>query len=220
MDVSPSPMEWHSRGVAGTGEGEFNRPSDVVVAPNGDIFVADGHGFDSNARIVKFSRDGRFIKTWGRRGTAPGDAAGRPIRVSAQETPVRPPSGAGTTNWYPASYSSATGLLYVPATGQGFGAIRAIDPTTGDQAWESRLNGATFTSGVLTTASDLVFTGTFGGALVDRYFHALDARTGQMLWRTAMAGSVRGSPMTYSIGGKQYIAVAAGNTVSAFALRQ
>jgi sugar lactone lactonase YvrE len=60
-------------GVAGAGEGEFNRPTDVVVAPNGDIFVADGHGGDSNARIVKFSKSGRFIKTWGRRGSAPGE---------------------------------------------------------------------------------------------------------------------------------------------------
>ena len=60
-------------GVAGTGEGEFNRPSDVLVAPNGEVFVADGHGGDSNARIVKFSKDGRFIKTWGRRGSAPGE---------------------------------------------------------------------------------------------------------------------------------------------------
>lgn len=60
-------------GIAGAGEDEFNRPSDVVVAPNGDIFVADGHGGDSNARIVKFSSSGRFIKTWGRRGSAPGE---------------------------------------------------------------------------------------------------------------------------------------------------
>jgi streptogramin lyase len=60
-------------GVAGTGPDTFNRPSDVVVAANGDIFVADGHGGDSNARIVKFSKDGKFIKTWGKRGTAPGE---------------------------------------------------------------------------------------------------------------------------------------------------
>jgi sugar lactone lactonase YvrE len=59
-------------GVAGDGNDTFNQPSNVLVAPNGEIFVADGHGGDSNARIVKFSKDGKFIKTWGRKGAAPG----------------------------------------------------------------------------------------------------------------------------------------------------
>ena len=45
----------------------------MVTAPNGDIFVADGHGGDTNARIVKFSKDGKFIKTWGTKGSAPGE---------------------------------------------------------------------------------------------------------------------------------------------------
>ncbi len=61
-------------GVSGNGPDTFNQPSAVVVAPNGDIFVADGHGGD-NARIVKFSKDGKFIKTWGKKGTAPGEFA-------------------------------------------------------------------------------------------------------------------------------------------------
>jgi len=60
-------------GVAGDGPDTFNEPSDVIVAPNGDIFVADGHGRNSNARIVKFDKDGKFIKTWGKKGTEPGD---------------------------------------------------------------------------------------------------------------------------------------------------
>jgi sugar lactone lactonase YvrE len=60
-------------GIAGDGPDAFNGPSDVLVAPNGDIFVADGHGENTNARIVKLSKDGTFIKTWGKRGTAPGD---------------------------------------------------------------------------------------------------------------------------------------------------
>jgi len=45
----------------------------VVTAPNGDIFVADGHGGNTNARIVKFDKDGKFIKTWGQKGSAPGE---------------------------------------------------------------------------------------------------------------------------------------------------
>ena len=63
-------------GVAGDGPDTFNQPSDVAVAPNGDVFVADGHGGNSNARIMKFSKDGKFIKTWGKKGSAPGDLDG------------------------------------------------------------------------------------------------------------------------------------------------
>src|ERR1700745_3480390 len=60
-------------GVAGSDATHFNAPSDVLVALNGDIFVADGHGGDTNARIVKFSSDGKFIKTWGKKGSGPGE---------------------------------------------------------------------------------------------------------------------------------------------------
>ncbi len=60
-------------GVAGAGPDTFNAPSDVVVAPNGDIFVADGHGEKTNARIVKLSKDGKFIKAWGKEGKAQGE---------------------------------------------------------------------------------------------------------------------------------------------------
>jgi DNA-binding beta-propeller fold protein YncE len=61
-------------GVAGDGPDTFNMPSDVAIAPNGDIFVADGHNpLPTNMRIVKFSKDGKFIKAWGKKGTAPGD---------------------------------------------------------------------------------------------------------------------------------------------------
>jgi hypothetical protein len=60
-------------GVAGDGPDEFNMPSAVFVAPNGDIFVGDGHSGESNARMLKFSKDGTFIKTWGKPGTGPGD---------------------------------------------------------------------------------------------------------------------------------------------------
>jgi sugar lactone lactonase YvrE len=67
-------------GVPGDGPDTFNRPSAVAIAPNGDIFVADGHGSPPNsqinARIVKFSKDGKFIKSWGKLGTAPGEFNG------------------------------------------------------------------------------------------------------------------------------------------------
>ncbi len=60
-------------GVAGDGPDHFNGPTDVVVAPSGDIFVSDGHEADSNNRVVKFSSDGRFLKAWGRTGVGPGE---------------------------------------------------------------------------------------------------------------------------------------------------
>jgi sugar lactone lactonase YvrE len=60
-------------GIAGDGPDTFNSPTAVVVASNGDIFVADGHGGDTNARIVKFSKDGQFLKAWGKKGSAPGE---------------------------------------------------------------------------------------------------------------------------------------------------
>ena len=56
-------------GVSGNGPDTFNKPSDVLVAPNGDIFVADGHGPETNARIVKFDKTGKFIKEWGGHGS-------------------------------------------------------------------------------------------------------------------------------------------------------
>ncbi len=66
-------MRLGKAGVAGSGPDEFNAPSAVYVAPNGDIFVADGHGGNTNARIVKFDKNGKFIKTWGQKGTGPLD---------------------------------------------------------------------------------------------------------------------------------------------------
>jgi len=57
-------------GVAGAGPDTFDGPADVVVAPNGDIFVADGHG---NDRVVKFSPQGRYLTEWGGQGTGPGE---------------------------------------------------------------------------------------------------------------------------------------------------
>lgn len=63
--------------VAGSGPDEFNSPSDVLVAPNGNIFVADGHGDfpvpKTNDRIVKYSKDGKFLKTWGHHGSGQGE---------------------------------------------------------------------------------------------------------------------------------------------------
>jgi DNA-binding beta-propeller fold protein YncE len=58
------------KGQAGTDERTFNRPTDIAWAPNGDFYVSDGYG---NSRVVKFSKDGKYLKTWGKRGTGPGE---------------------------------------------------------------------------------------------------------------------------------------------------
>ena len=60
-------------GIPGTGEYEFNSPADVVVADNGNIFIADGHGNNTNNRVMKYSSDGTFIKSWGKTGYGPGE---------------------------------------------------------------------------------------------------------------------------------------------------
>ena len=65
------------QGVAGNGTDTFDRPTGVAIAPNGDVFVTDGHypNKHMSARVVKFSKDGRFIKTWGHEGQGPGEFA-------------------------------------------------------------------------------------------------------------------------------------------------
>jgi DNA-binding beta-propeller fold protein YncE len=70
-------MTLGKKGVVGAGLDEFDAPTDVAIAPNGDIFVGDGHTGGGtavgNARIVKFNKDGKFIKTWGKKGMGPGE---------------------------------------------------------------------------------------------------------------------------------------------------
>jgi alcohol dehydrogenase (cytochrome c) len=94
------------------------------------------------------------------------------------------------------------------------GAVRAFDPKTLEKKWEFKMSDITW-AGVLTTASDVLFSGGKEG-----YFFALDARSGDLLWRTSLGGQVNSGPMSYSVNGKQYITVAAGSSLFAFALRQ
>lgn len=61
-------LQLGQEGVAGIGPDVFNKPSDVLVAPNGDIFVADGHDASGNNRIVKFDKDGNYLDEWGTTG--------------------------------------------------------------------------------------------------------------------------------------------------------
>ena len=176
------------------------------------------------------------------------DEKGRPILVpgtspSVEGTTVSPSIGGGT-NWFSPSYSPQTDLLYVMAydgettyyireddyvagerfTGGGgvtplpaakYGsAVRAISPQTGDLKWEYPVQPRS-TAGVLSTAGDLVFSGT-----IDGFFFALDGNTGEERWHINLGSRVHAAPMSYMVDGKQYVAIAAGNVLFTFGVRE
>ncbi len=96
---------------------------------------------------------------------------------------------------------------------EGYGAVRAIDPKTGEQKWEFKMLDVT-DAGILTTATDLLFSGGREG-----YFYALDGRTGELLWRANVGGGVASGPMSYAVNGRQFISVTAGNSLLVYALK-
>ena len=95
-----------------------------------------------------------------------------------------------------------------------YSTIRAIDPKTGEKKWDYRLSAPSTEAGILTTASDVLFSGGRDGA-----FYALDARDGKLLWETNLGPSVSAGPMTFSVNGKQYVSVQAGSSLFTFSLR-
>jgi alcohol dehydrogenase (cytochrome c) len=175
------------------------------------------------------------------------DDSGRPIvRPGSDPTATGSdvcPAIRGATNWWATSYHPGTKLFYLLAhescmtytkndddwqrgrswlggsvrladgsPNQKF--IRALDIQTGDVAWSYAQTGQAQTySGVLSTAGDLVFFGEDSGA-----FAALDARTGEPLWHFQANQDWKASPMTYMVGGRQYVAIASGLGFWAFAL--
>jgi len=110
-----------------------------------------------------------------------------------------------------------TGIFPKPgsATDDVHSSIQAIDPKTGMKRWTYRLSAALTEAGVLTTASDVLFSGGRDGS-----FYALDARSGKLLWQTNLGPSVAAGPMTYAINGKQYVTVMAGSSLFTFGLRE
>ncbi len=162
----------------------------------------------------------------------PGDPA--KVSADKGESVFSAPSFLGGKNWMPMAYSPDTGLFYVPSNewgmdiwnepitykkgaaylGAGFnikplyddyiGALRAIDPNTGKIVWEAK-NDAPLWGGVMTTAGNLVFTGTPEG-----YFKAFDAKTGKELWKFQTGSGVIGQPATWEMDGEQYVAVLSG----------
>jgi alcohol dehydrogenase (cytochrome c) len=173
------------------------------------------------------------------------DPKGRPIRkkgiAPTPEGTLVFPNIQGAANWHSPSYSPRTKLFYQHAremgtiyykgdavykpgtafTGGGgryvngddaSSAIRALDAVSGKLKWEFPLLSPGFSS-LLSTAGGLVFGGTEEGNFI-----ALDAETGKALWDLQLGGPVRGIPIAYAVDGKQYVAIAAGNALFAFAL--
>lgn len=174
---------------------------------------------------------------------------GRPIRLPNQEPSPQGtkvcPSQDGATNWFSPAFNPDTGLYYVQTfekcsvyttrpqgpwqSGKTYlggsqriaddpvprRILRAIDIQTGRIRWElPQVGDANSWGGVLTTTTGLVFVGEDGGALM-----AVDAATGAPLWAYRTNQQWRASPMTYRFDGRQYVAVASGSNILAFAVQ-
>jgi DNA-binding beta-propeller fold protein YncE len=66
-------MTLGQKGVSGSSSTLFDQPTDVVIAPNGDIFVTDSHRNGKNNRVVRFTKDGKYVKEWGKKGSGRGE---------------------------------------------------------------------------------------------------------------------------------------------------
>ena len=95
----------------------------------------------------------------------------------------------------------------------GYASLKAMDPQTGEAVWSYNQYDVS-DSGMLTTATDLLFTGGREG-----YFHAIDARSGNLIWNVNLGGQIVMAPVTYMVDGIQYVSVISGNGLSTFALR-
>ena len=133
------------------------------------------------------------------------------IKVPAEYHEGRTYVGGTTRSAIPFEWSPAPNFRKEE---EGYGAVRAIDPKTGERKWEYKMADVT-EAGILTTASDLLFSGGREG-----YFFALDGRSGELLWKAALGAAVQSGPMTYSVDGRQYVAVNAGSCLFVFGLRQ
>jgi alcohol dehydrogenase (cytochrome c) len=94
----------------------------------------------------------------------------------------------------------------------GHGAVLALDPGSGREKWKFKMTDVT-DAGILTTGSDLLFTGGREG-----YFQALNARTGELLWKTQLGSAINSGPVSYRVGGKQYVSVVSGLSLFVFAV--
>ena len=218
---------------------EFDgRPRKLMLFPNRNAFF-----YVLDRVTGEFLRGTPFAKqTWAERIDENGRPIRIPGMFPSEEGVLVYPSVNGAANWWSNTYSPRTELLYVVTydgadtffigedeyvPGEMFlgGAperlvpqetyasmIRALEPRTGDTRWEFPLQPKT-QSGLLSTASDLVF-----GGSVDGYFYALDAVNGTELWRMNVGGNVKAAPISYMVGNVQYVTIAAGNSILTFGL--
>ena len=150
-----------------------------------------------------------YMSTWENNGSnfEAQEAEYEPGRTFLGGRPAPPVPGAALPNL-------ARGPINTWTESAGTGAVKALDPATGEERWKFPMTDVT-TSGILTTATDVLFTGGREG-----YFHALDARNGDLLWRQTLGGMIANGPISYSIDGRQYVAAASGNALFVFALEQ
>ena len=138
-------------------------------------------------------------------------------REEAEYVPGRNFTGGGTIGVAPVPGAPTVSLarrgpIDTWTSEVGSGATVALDPRTGKRVWSFPQYDVT-TSGNLVTASDILFTGGNEG-----YFYALDAKSGKLLWKASLGGPIVMAPVTYAIGGRQYVSVIAGNVLATFAL--
>jgi alcohol dehydrogenase (cytochrome c) len=134
--------------------------------------------------------------------------------MNMAKIPVEYAPGQRYTGGLPRGANTRRGPRNTPDEAQAFGAVIAIDPKTGKHTWEFKMADVT-DSGVLTTATDMLFVGGREG-----YFYALNARDGSVLWKSILGGSVDAGPMTYRVDGKQYVTISAGHTMFTFGLKE
>ena len=204
------------------------RERKVILQANRNAF------FYSLDRVTgEFLRATEFAKQDWATGFTP---EGRPIvREGSDPTPQGTrvcPDINGGANWHAPAYNPAAGLFYVmardncliyfphggaavPDDPPARHALRALDPVTGERAWEIPMvsPGDIVHSGAMTTAGGLVFFASREGQLI-----AADAKSGEVLWNFNLGGTVRSSPISYAINGKQYVAIVSKAAVFAFSL--
>jgi alcohol dehydrogenase (cytochrome c) len=187
----------------------------LVPKPMGRPYVEPGTQGGTNWYSPSFSpHTGLFyVSTWDNYGGGSGKGPIQEWKEGGKYSgnAARPPAGAASGR------GGGGGGGRGPAIGfrteeEGYGAVRAIDPKTGEKKWDFKMVDYT-ESGVLTTASDLLFAGGKEGNFV-----ALNAVNGELLWHTNLGGTVASGPITYSVNGHQYVAVCADNALYTFGL--